>query len=369
MATHAPDDLMPSALGGDGAPLELEGVARWDLYRLLAEPTRVRLLALASAEELSIGELAELLREAQPKVSRHAAALRDAGLVSARKQGTWVLLRLRPGVAADPVVRDALRAGRTSCEHDGTWARIEQVVGQRDAHTREFFARGGRPIADGPPSELRAYLVSLRALLPCRKLAIDAGTGDGALLEVLAPIFDRVVAIDRSASQLDLARERARRRGFDNVDFVIGEIDAAATRSSVMAVTSSAGATDHGADAVFASRVLHHAAKPERAIAALVDLARRPATQADGGARDGGLVVILDYAAHDDEALRDAQADLWLGFTTSHLVSMAKAADLTRVSTDRVPQNFTGDGPDRHLEWTLLSGVRGLPGSNTASPQ
>lgn len=361
MATATPsDDLVQS----DTAPLELEGVARWDLYRLLAEPTRVRLLALVSAEELSVGELAELLREAQPKVSRHAAALRDAGLVSARKQGTWVLLRLKPGVGGDPVVRDALRAGRTSCEHDGTWERIEHVVGQRDAHTREFFARGGRPIADGPPSELRAYLVSLRALMPSRRLAIDAGTGDGALLDVLAPIFDRVVAIDRSPSQLDLARERARRRGFDNVDFVAGEIDGPATRSSVMRLTAGGSAFDHGADAVFASRVLHHAAKPDRAIAALVDLARRPTAD-----REGGLVVVLDYAAHDDEALRDAQADLWLGFTTTHLVSMATAAGLARVSTDRVPQNFTGDGPDRHLEWTLLSGVRGLAGSNAPAAE
>lgn len=353
MATGIPSTTEPFDAALDGAG-ELEGVARWDLYRLLAESTRVRLLALTSAEELSIGELAELLREAQPKVSRHAAALRDAGLVSARKQGTWVLLRLKPGVANDPVVRDALRAGRTSCEHDGTWGRIEQIVGQRDAHTREFFARGGKPIADGPPSELRAYLVSLRALMPHKKLAIDAGTGDGALLDVLAPIFDRVVAVDRSASQLDLARERARRRGYDNVDFVSGEIDGPATRSSVL------GATGHGADAVFASRVLHHAAKPDRAIAALVDLARKPMNGADGG-----LVVVLDYAAHEDEALRDAQADLWLGFSPSHLASMARAAGLSRVSTDRIPASFTGDGPDRHLEWTLLSGVRGPAHPNT----
>ncbi|MFO0616470.1 MAG: metalloregulator ArsR/SmtB family transcription factor [Polyangiaceae bacterium] len=362
MSTGSPTSDPFEAASLDGAVGELEGVARWDLYRLLAEPTRVRLLALTSVEELSIGELAELLREAQPKISRHAAALRDAGLVSSRKQGTWVLLRLKPGVGNDPVVRDALRAGRTSCEHDGTWERIEHVVGQRDAHTREFFARGGKPIADGPPSELRAYLVSLRALVPHRRLAIDAGTGDGALLDVLAPIFDRVVAIDRSASQLDLARERSRKRGYDNVDFVAGEIDAPATRSAVLNLSVQGGAAGHGADVVFASRVLHHAAKPDRAIDALVGLARKPAAD-----REGGLVVILDYAIHEDEALRDAQADLWLGFSTSHLVAMAKGAGLSRVATDRIPANFTGDGPDRHLEWTLLSGVRG-PASNAREP-
>ena len=81
---------------------------RWELYRLLSDPTRLRLLALASTEELAVSELAELVRQGQPKVSRHATALREAALLSARKQGTWVLLRLTPNAADDPVVADAL---------------------------------------------------------------------------------------------------------------------------------------------------------------------------------------------------------------------------------------------------------------------
>src|SRR3954447_25880035 len=78
--------------------------ARWELYRLLADPVRPRLLALVSVEELGVGELADLLREAQPKISRHASALRDAGIVAGRKQGTWTFLRLAPGAADDAVV-------------------------------------------------------------------------------------------------------------------------------------------------------------------------------------------------------------------------------------------------------------------------
>src|SRR5438128_2388141 len=105
----------------DAVPESLESVPRWELYRLLADPVRVRLLALTSADELSVSELADILRESQPKVSRHAAALRDVGLVASRKQGTWVLLRLKPGAESDAVVRDAIRAGRASCERDGTW--------------------------------------------------------------------------------------------------------------------------------------------------------------------------------------------------------------------------------------------------------
>src|SRR5215475_7236053 len=97
-------DAEPSS----GAPLAvgLDPASRWELYRLLADPVRPRLLALASTEELGVGELAELLREGQPKISRHAAALRDAGLLAARRQGTWTLLRLAAGAADDPVVAD-----------------------------------------------------------------------------------------------------------------------------------------------------------------------------------------------------------------------------------------------------------------------
>src|SRR5262245_4221328 len=175
---------------------ELHGDAgsRWELYRLLADPVRPRLLALASIEELAVSELAELLREGQPKISRHAAALREAGLLGARKQGTWTLLRLDPDAAKDAVVADAVEAGRLSCEADGTLARVDDVLAARDAETREFFARGGRPGRIGPPEELGAYLAAIGRLIPHRKLAVDVGTGDGALLEVLAPLFDRVVA-------------------------------------------------------------------------------------------------------------------------------------------------------------------------------
>src|SRR5512144_2745627 len=94
--------------------------ARWELYRLLAEPVRLRLLALAAEEELAIGELAELLREGQPNVSRHVAPLKKAGLVSVRRHGTRVLVRLAEGADRDPVVADGLAAGSALCEEDGS---------------------------------------------------------------------------------------------------------------------------------------------------------------------------------------------------------------------------------------------------------
>jgi DNA-binding transcriptional ArsR family regulator len=343
--------------------------SRWELYRLLADPVRPRLLALVSVEELGVGELADLLRESQPKISRHAAALRDAGLVAGRKQGTWMLLRLAHGASEDAVVADAVAAGLTSCHADGTLARVDEVIAARDEATLEFFARGGRPVKTGPPHELGAYLAALAPLLPYRRLAVDVGTGEGPLLEVLAPLFEKVIAVDRSDAQLALAAERVRRRELHNVTLVRSEIDGPEVRTALHEALQHPHREDpagghkprptgrahaRGADVVFASRILHHAPIPARALRALVDLARPPS----GGA-PGGAVCILDYEAHDDQALREQQADLWLGFEPRELKRLARDAGLIDVTWQRLPAAWQGEGPDRHLAWQLLVGKRG----------
>jgi len=326
---------------GPSARLPADAASRWELYRLLADPVRPRLLALASAEELGVGELSELLREGQPKISRHAAALRDAGLLLARKQGTWTLLRLAPAAASDPVVADAVRAGTAACEADGTLDRIGEVIAGRDAATREFFARGGRPLRPGPPLELGAYLAAIAPLLPRRKLAVDVGTGDGALLEVLSPLFDAVIAVDRSEAQLALAEERIRRRELGNVELVRAEL----FEPTLVAAVEASG----GADVVFAARVLHHAPKPAHAMYRLAALARP----------DGGAVCVLDYEAHDDHALCEQEADLWQGFPPEALRAMTEDAGLSDITIRRLPRAWQGDGPDRHLVWQLLVAKRG----------
>lgn len=330
---------------------------RWELYRLLADPMRPRLLALTAVEELAVGELADLLGEGQPKISRHAAALREAGLLQARKQGTWTLLRLAPGASDDPVVADAVRAGTSLCQADGTLARVDEVIGARDAETREFFALRGRSAKAGPPTELAAYLAALAPLLPHRRLAVDAGTGDGPLLEVLSPVFEHVIALDRSDAQLELAAERARRRGLTNVELLRGEIDG----PEILALCSARG----GADAVFAARMLHHAPAPAKAVRALASLARP--RRDEGGDPRGGAVCILDYEPHADQALREQQADLWLGFDQADLRRFAEAAGLTDITCRTLPPAWRGDGPDRSIAWQLLIGFRGAAFNETSA--
>jgi DNA-binding transcriptional ArsR family regulator len=301
---------------------------RWELYRVLAEPVRLKLLALAAEEELAIGELAELLNESQPNVSRHVAPLKAAGLLLSRKQGTRALVRIAEAASADAVVADALASGRALCEGDGSLARVADVLRVRDQVAREFFAQRRDAAIAEPADASTAYIAALARLLPSRKLAVDAGTGDGALLDVLAPAFDKVVAVDRSEAQLDRARARVASRSYSNVELrklELGSLDI------------------QDADVVFASRLLHHAPRP-------VDLVKQLA-------KVGKAVVIIDYARHDDESMRD-EADLWLGFESEELRRFAREAGLVDIDVIRLPSAWCGKGKDAHLPWQVLIGKR-----------
>ena len=312
--------------------------ARWQLYRLLSDPFRLRLLALAGAEELALGELAELLGESQSNVSRHAAPLRQAGLLAERKQGTRTLVRLPPEALADAVVRDAVTAGRELCEQDGSLVQVAAIVRGRDEKTREFFAKAPRDGNElGWAPELPAYLSLFAALLPRRELAVDAGTGDGVLLDLLAPVFARVVGVDRSQAQLERAARRIKQRGYQNVELLQVELADDELRRRV----------GSGADVVVAARVLHHAPLPRVTLAELAALLR-----------PGGKLLVIDYARHTDEQMAATQADVWLGFEPSELLSLSREAGLGDARVFPIPQSFAAPASDGHVGWQLLVATR-----------
>lgn len=316
--------------------VQTQGGSRWELYKLLGEPIRLRLLALAAAEELAIGELADLLNESQPNVSRHISSLRRVGLLKERKQGTRVFVALADAADKDAVIADALAAGRAIVTDDGSLGRVASVVRARDAETRAFFGkpRDTSTVVQLPP-ELPAYLAALAPLIADRDLAVDAGTGDGKLLDVLAPVFKNVIGVEREGAQLTRAEERVAKRHYKNVSLVRGDIGDADVQSLVK--------KHNGASVVFASRVLHHAAQPSHAMKALAGLLR-----------DGGSVVVIDYAPHDDENMRADEADVWLGFAAEDLVKWATRAGLSRAEVHPIPATMNGAGPDRHLSWQVL---------------
>jgi ArsR family transcriptional regulator len=218
------------------------------------------------------------------------------------------------------------------CERDGRLARIADVLRAREAPAHEFFARPAKTRADAVPAEIGAYLTAFAPLFQERSLALDAGTGDGRLLDVLAPVFERVVAVDRSDAQLARARERIATRGYKNVTLVQGELDGKDLRRAV----------GGGADLVVASRVLHHAPQPSKVVGQLASFCAA-----------GGALVVIDYAPHDDESMRQ-QADAWLGFEPSELRRFARAAGLEDARVTKIPAPLCGDGPDKHLPWQVM---------------
>lgn len=312
--------------------------SRWQLYRLLSEKARLRLLALAAEEELALGEIAELLGESQPNVSRHAAPLRQAGLLSERRHGTRTFVRLADAAERDAVIQDALAAGRALLEAEGSLSRIPDVVSRRDQRTREYFAAAEDAAEPSDLSrELPAYLFALSVIVPERELAVDAGTGDGVLLDALSPLFRRVIGIDRSAAQLARAERRVALRGYRNVRLLCGELEDES-------VTRAIGA---GADLVVGARMLHHAPRPRAALEALTELLR-----------PGGRLVVIDYQRHGDEAFRERQADVWNGFEAAELEAHARAAGLAEVHVGTLPNDLVRSAYDGHVGWQMLVGVR-----------
>ena len=282
--------------------------SRADLFRLLGDEDRLRLLALCAAEELTVGELATLLGESQPQVTRKSQPLREAGLLAARKDGTRILLRAEP--STDAVVLAALAAGRTLCEHDGSLAKVPALVAQREETSRRLFAHvdsAAEPlVVDG--AQLLPLLPMLAPLLPGRALAVDVGAGEGALLPLLSPLYERVVAIDRSAARLARCAERVGALGLPNVRLREGAVEDA----GIVEEITRAG----GADLVVVSRVLHHVARPQELLSAAARLAR-----------PGGHVVVVDHVPHDNEALRE-RGHVWLGFDPAKLRGWLEGAGL-----------------------------------------
>ena len=245
---------------------------RVELFRLLGDEDRLRLLALCAEEELTVGELASLIGESQPQVTKKTQPLREAGLLVARRDGTRTLLRAH--VASDAIVGVALEEGRTLCTRDGSLARVAGVVAQREEVSRQFFEQPAELEPPPPDRELLGWLAILapllspaghgalgapRAAAPDPRgagpaLAVDIGTGEGTLLPLLSPLFERVVAVDRSPARLARCGARIAQWGLPNVRLREGDADDAALVQEI----SQRG----GADVVVLARVLRFAARP-----------------------------------------------------------------------------------------------------------
>lgn len=319
--------------------------SRVQLYRALADESRLRLLALAEQDALTVGELAQLLGDSQPQVSRKASALRELGLLDARKEGTRTYLHTQ--ASDDAVVQDALTEGRRLVQHDGSLAKVPFVLAAREDAGRALFDDANDASAEPTdlpwPAHLQAAALMVEATAGSTDgkldLLVDVGCGDGAALCVLAPFFKRVLAVDRSRARLSVAARRLQQHGLSHVQLVEASFDDAELLQRVDELG--------GANVVFAGRILHHLSRPTLALQQASRMVRK----------DDGVLVVLDYDAHQDEQLRQEQGDVWLGFSQEQLASHLEAAGLHLTQSTPIAEGhgaaLKGAGPDAKVPWML----------------
>lgn len=301
-----------------------------DIFSALADPTRVKILLLVRDLQLSMGELADLLDQSQPRVSRHVRILAEAGLVRRHKEGAWVFIGLGDHAPSAEIYAliDQLSSGADPIATER--ARLAQVRTDRQRAVDDWFrANAGEwdllRRLGGPDEEVEAAILSA-ARHPAVGRLLDIGTGTGRLLELLAPEAETATGIDRSPEMLRLARGK----------LTAGGNQAADVRQADMRTLP----FDPGSfDTVTLHHVLHFADDPASVIA---EAARVLAP--------GGKLLVADYAPHQREDLRTRFHHVRLGFEDEAVLGMLMASGLKGTVAARLP------GPE--LSVTLWEGRR-----------
>ena len=282
-----------------------------EIFRALADPTRLRILALLRAMELSIGELAQVLGQSQPRVSRHVKILADAGIARRRREGSWVFLGLGDAARMAPLLAaiDAWSGPEQGDDRAGAdMARLAAVRGERaraaeeyfNAHAAEWDAMRSLHVAE---SEVEAAIRATLGAAPIGRL-VDIGTGTGRMIELFGETARSVIGIDRSPEMLRLARAKLARAGLEHAELRQGDFHALPLPGA-------------SADTVIIHQVLHYAQQPETAVA---EAARLLAP--------GGRLLVVDFGPHEKEELRTRHAHARLGFTDEQIAGWFAGAGL-----------------------------------------
>ncbi len=292
--------------------------------RALADPTRLRIVALLQGEELSVHELQEITRMGQSRISTHLRQLQESQLVQSRREGkrTFYKINSEADVWAREFIALAVRGAKELPEHAPDQVNLKRVLALRNDQAQVYFNQiaGRFDRSYGPGRSWQAFGQLLLRILPSLEIA-DLGSGEGLLSELLARRAKKVVAVDNSEKIVAFGAKKARKMGLKNLEFRLGDIETPPVKPESV-------------DLVVLSQALHHAAKPEKAIAAAYRLLRR-----------GGQLMILDLLRHNFEQARELYGDLWLGFAESDLHRWMEAAgfhniEITEVAQEEQPPHF-----------------------------
>ena len=294
-----------------------------EILRAAGEPTRLRILALLSREELSVLELCTVLDQSQPRVSRHLKLLAEAGLVERFPDGAWVFYRLATEgsgrVLADGALAQIDRDD-AALAHDAE--RLSRVATERGSEAAAYFARNAARwdeirslhVAE---ADVEAEIQSLVGDDPMG-LLVDLGAGTGRMLTLLGPRAGRSVGLDLSQQMLNIARLNVSEAGLAACELRHGDIFATALPTGC-------------ADLVTVHQVLHYLGDPAAAVA---EAARLVAP--------GGRLLIVDFAPHALENLREQHQHRRLGFSDEEIGRWFDGAGLALEATTALPPAAAG---------------------------
>ena len=298
--------------------MKLQAAQAVDVLRAAGEPTRLRILALLAREELAVLELCRVLDQSQPRVSRHLKLLAEAGLVERFPDGAWVFYRLAAGGQAGEVVREVL--SRLEPRDPGLVRdadRLSAVFAERAAEASDYFARNAarwdeiRSLYVGEAS-VEAAILEAAGPGPYRRL-VDLGSGTGRMLTLLGPRAETALGLDLSQQMLNIARNHVAEAGLPRCELRHGDIFG--TRLP-----------DGWADLVVVHQVLHYLADPA---AAVKEAARITAPD--------GRLIIVDFAPHRLEFLREQHQHRRLGFSDAEMRRWLGAEALERIAVESLP--------------------------------
>ena len=254
--------------------------------RAIAETTRLRLLFVLSHGELNVSELTQILGQSQPRISRHLRLMAEAGLLSRYKEGSWVLFRLREqtrGGALARAIVDLLPADDTLLASD--LARLEEIRRQRSEAAADYFRRNAEHWEKLRSLHIREEEVEAAMLRVAGSASLgtylDLGTGTGRVLKLFSPRAQHAIGIDSSREMLAVARANLDPHRNRNIQIRHGDIYALPFPNT-------------SADFITIHQVLHYLDEPARA---LVEAARV--------LKPGGRLMIVDFAPHELEELRE----------------------------------------------------------------
>lgn len=273
-------------------------------FRLLSDSTRLRLLMLVDREELSVAELAAITQLAQPRVSTHLAKLKEAGLVSDRREGVSVYYRMAATIA-DPGLNalwELLRSNTSDPLIQQDAERIPQVLNARGGSSNWADSVAGDMERHYSPG--RTWEVTTRTIVQLLELGdvLDVASGDGVLAELLAPRARSIHCLDISQRVVDAGRERL--RNYSNVSFDAGDMHDLPV-------------ADNSFDTVLLMHALTYTSEPQK----VFNEARRVL-------RPGGRLLAATLHKHAHQKAVVAYNHINLGFTESQLRQLCTRAGL-----------------------------------------